>query len=245
MFKTNSGMIGKKTILATAVAAAALCLGSRVASADTIDVNSIGLPAVDGTGVIYQYDIAFDDKAVVQTSDGFVVTNFGPQSSIAAIALTPGTSGDLPTELAWAADLSLHYVAPASGLSSYVSNNGTQSTFTNGGGSITEADSSTIGDLEFLDTTPFSATLGHPEDLILTVITNTIGDYTVGSGIGVDHSGVAGAALTSSYAGVYVPSANPTVGTPPTSPLPLTSLGGGVLFGLAGMMRFLKLRPAR
>lgn len=246
MIKKSSSFIGKRTILAAAVAAGALCLGSRVASADTIDVNSIGTPflTAGGTEAVYTYDITFDSKTIAETpSDGFGVTNFGLGVVSATLAPALSLPGDLPTETTLVSDFSPALTpTDLKDLSGFVSNNGTVSSYNINGTTQTASDLN-IGDVEFLDNTAYTASTD--ENLILTVVTtNTNGYGALGAGVGIDHSGALGS-LAYSVTTVLAPYQVPNLGTPPSSPLPLSSLGGGLLFGLAGMMRFLKPRLAR
>jgi hypothetical protein len=230
----------KKSIMA-ALVAATLALGAGVSMADTITVTNGAAPTIVSGGSFngdqqFNYIVSFSPTANVSTGDGFLIADFG---AVAGFTFT-GSSGNAPASTLFTESTPSGGGVVLTGLNGEVTSSlpGFDE-FTGGGATDFIPDAASVGDVAFIDTgsgTFVGTGTGSGGTLDLTIYSTNKFVNLAGDTIGVDHSG-SGNVLNPDPSSVAIPS--PTaVG----SPLPASSLGGGLLIAL---LAGLKLRKAR
>jgi len=232
----------KKTLLA-AVVAGALAFGATRTMAETITVSNGAAPSLVTSGPFtgdeqFNYSVSFSPTAVVKDGDGFLVADFG---GFVSASLTAGT-GNAPL----AGDFELS--TPSGGgvtptglndevLPSIIAGD---DEFLNGSAPEFIVDNAGVGDIVLKYAGGgFTGNGTTPGTLNLTVYsTETFVDAS-GFSIGIDESGSGGQfAADPNTVDVPTPKGPPVAGTP----LPASSIGGGLLIALLAAYKARKAR---
>jgi len=242
-------MFNTKKSLIAALVAGALALGAKTSIAETITVSNGAAPTVVASGpysgdTAFSYSISFSPTTNVQTNDGFLIADFGPlafvSSSNPGYSLTAGT-GNAPSASSFTEAAPLGGGTVKTGLAptdevvpSLIAGD---DEFLNSSAPEFIVDSATVADVMF--TYSGSGFVGNgttPGTLSLTLYTTEQFVNSFGYSIGVDQSG-SGNAFAADPNTVAVPSP-----TAVKTPLPASSIGGGLLIA---MLAAAKLRKAR
>jgi hypothetical protein len=236
-------MLSSKKSFVAALIAGAVAFGARNVLADTITVTNGASPSSVSTGPFagdeaYNYVISFSSTAAVENLDGFLIADFG---GYAGFAFT-GSAGSVPSSSIFTESNPTGGGVVLTGLNAeVVSAVAGFDEFSTGGASPAIdfiPDAATVNDVLFLATAgTFTGTgTGSGGSLDLTLYSTETGTATTAQTMGVDHSG-AGGALNLEESSVFVPTPSAAA-----TPLPASSIGGGVLIALlAGY----KVRKAR
>jgi len=270
-FKLRKGvetMFGKKKAIIAAAVLGALVFGSRSLMADSISIQNNGTPITVAPGVaLYSYTVTFDSDDTLDTNattttgtDGFEIVDFGAADSgyvVNGYTLTysAAKSSIVDSDPTLASDFTGSQPSTGTSLNGYdvAASNGTTLVY----GQTPEVDPANTPDASVNDTSAANVLFSYngnggvdfapnPDGttvLILNVYSQIVTYTPKGQSLGVDNNGDFGSVGAESIAFTDNPVNVPEVGGPLVAvPLPLSSVGGGVLFGLFGLTRMVKAR---
>jgi len=236
-FRKKWYMTQKKSFLFASVIGI-LAGGVRLASADTIDVTDFDGGALDNVGGNghYFYSVTLDGSADVKAGDGFVIFDFP--------GYIPGSAqfigGFSPSVVDLGSFTLTDQALVGTSLPGY-SASGNQANFPTSSGSESANDNPGIPNLTFTYSgTTYSAAANGNISTSVELEVNSVDTQTgttVVAAVGVDNSG-SNQSFSASLNAVEAP--NPPLGGGNGVPLPVSSIGGGLLFGLFAVGRVWK-----
>lgn len=235
-------MINSKKTLIAAVVAGALAFGATRTMADTITVSNGAAPSLVTSGPHtgdeqFNYSISFSPTTAINAGDGFLIADFG---GFAGATLSAGT-GNAPSSSIFTLSTPLGGGVIPTGLNDEVNPSiiAGDDEFLNGSAPEFIVDNATVGDIVYTAGSSFTGNGTTPGTLVLTVYsTETFVDAS-GFSIGIDQSGSSGQfAADPNTVDVPTPAAPPVAGTP----LPASSIGGGLLIALLAAYKARKAR---